>query len=91
MTLDSISAFLVSQPDKVIRVTGYTDTIGKRDQNLALSEFRARTVVNYLQQKGVKPGQINITRKGPDSPVSPNGSEEDKVKNRRVVIEINAN
>lgn len=87
-TLDSIAAFVVNQQQTAVNVTGYTDNVGDKNKNLVLSEYRARTVMNYLIEKGVHPEQITVAWKGSDNPVSSNDSEENKIKNRRVVIQV---
>lgn len=86
--LDSVSRLLLMQQNKAIKLTGYTDNVGSRDLNVTLSEYRVRTVVNYLQQRGINPAQIVTVWKGPDSPNAPNDSEENKSKNRRVAIQL---
>ena len=79
--LDSLTNLLGEQPYKKIRITGYTEDIGSRSKNIILSEFRAKTVSNYLQQKGIKPEHIETTWKGSDVP--------ERVKiNKRVLIEV---
>jgi outer membrane protein OmpA-like peptidoglycan-associated protein len=87
-TLDSVALFLSNQQQMVVHVTGYTDNVGDRDKNLVLSEYRARTVMNYLIEKGVRPEQVMVAWKGSENPVSSNDSEENKIKNRRVVIQV---
>jgi outer membrane protein OmpA-like peptidoglycan-associated protein len=87
-TLDSISLYLSTHPSILITVTGYTDNVGEKDLNVILSEYRARTVANYLRQKGVHPNKISVKWHGPDSPVSSNELEKNKIKNRRVVINL---
>lgn len=87
-TLDSIARLLAKQPDMVAHVTGYTDNVGKRELNVTLSEYRARIVMNYLRQQGVKPDQLIALGKGPDTAVAANDSEEAKTRNRRVVIQF---
>ncbi|WP_254412557.1 OmpA family protein [Dyadobacter diqingensis] len=88
LTLDSISGFLTKMPDSRVRVTGHTDNVGKHALNVSLSEYRARVVANYLRQKGIEPQQIDFNWKGPDSPVAVNDSEENKIKNRRVEVQV---
>ena len=91
LTLDSISEFLRKQRNLKAQVTGHTDNIGSRNLNVSLSEYRARVVANYLQQKGVQPQQIVSRWRGPDLPVASNDTEANKVKNRRVEIEVLGN
>ena len=87
-TLDSVARFLANQPDIVAHVTGYTNNVGKRDLNVTLSEYRARIVMNYLRQQGVKPDQLVAVGKGPDSSETANDPEETRIRNRRVVIQF---
>ncbi|WP_234733907.1 OmpA family protein [Tellurirhabdus bombi] len=88
MTLDSISWLLASQRGLVAQVTGHTDNVGARNLNMILSEYRARVVAYYLQQKGIQPSQLSTTWEGPDTPTAPNDTEENRPKNRRVVVRI---
>lgn len=87
-TLDSIAVFVANQQQRAINVTGYTDNVGDKNKNLVLSEYRARTVMNYLIEKGVRPEQVTVAWKGSENPASSNDSEENKIKNRRVVIQV---
>ncbi len=87
-TLDSISILMADQKNLTAIITGHTDNVGKHGLNVILSEYRARVVVNYLQQKGVRSDRIVITWKGPDAPVAPNDTDYNKIKNRRVEIEL---
>lgn len=87
-TLDSIALFLSNQQQMVVHVTGYTDNVGDKDKNLILSEYRARTVKTYLHQKGVRSEQVVVAWKGSDGLAASNDSEQAKVKNRRVVLQI---
>ena len=87
-TLDSIAQLLVSQPNLLATVTGYTDNVGKRDANVNLSEYRARIVERYLQRHGVRTDQLVTNWKGPDSTASPTDAELIKSRSRRVVIQL---
>ncbi|GAB3927193.1 hypothetical protein GCM10028804_31960 [Larkinella terrae] len=90
LKLDSISWQLIKQRDVMARLTGHTDNVGRRDLNMTLSEYRTRVVATYLQQKGISPGQLLASWKGSDAPAAPNTTEENKAKNRRVVIRFGA-
>lgn len=88
LTLDSVSGFLTKMPDCKVQITGHTDNVGKHALNVSLSEYRARVVASYLRQHGVHPQQINFNWKGPDSPVAVNSDEQNKMKNRRVELQV---
>lgn len=88
LTLDSVSGFLTKMPDRKVQITGHTDNVGKHALNVSLSEYRARVVASYLRQHGVHSQQINFNWKGPDSPVAVNSDEQNKMKNRRVELQV---
>jgi outer membrane protein OmpA-like peptidoglycan-associated protein len=69
-------------------VLGFTDNIGTRDNNMVLSQNRAQAVRGYLIQRGIPQDLITAEGKGPDSPISDNGSMEGRAANRRVEIVV---
>ncbi|KAA0993830.1 OmpA family protein [Dyadobacter aurulentus] len=86
ITLDSIAMLLKTHRNRTAHITGHTDNVGRRIPNVALSEYRVRVVENYLRKKGVLEQQLSLNWKGPDEPVMPNDSEENKIRNRRVEV-----
>jgi outer membrane protein OmpA-like peptidoglycan-associated protein len=60
--LDKIVKFMKDNPDVKIELLSHTDARGKEDYNLALSERRAQSAMNYIISKGIPPSQI--TAKG---------------------------
>lgn len=87
-SLDSIAVLVIGQHNKKLQITGFTDNVGQKELNKALSEYRARAVSNYLSKKGVLTTQIILDWKGADSSVNSNDSEKDKIQNRRVVLKM---
>jgi outer membrane protein OmpA-like peptidoglycan-associated protein len=51
---------------------------------MKLSRDRVQTVKNYLVTKGIDSRRITGKGYGPDKPVGPNDTEENRSKNRRV-------
>jgi len=74
----------------LLLVIGYTDSTGSQELNQALSEKRASTVVNYLQQAcGWKPYRmLTPTGMAMADPVADNSTAEGKAQNRRVAVNI---
>ncbi len=68
-----------------LTIRGHTDNIGNENYNQNLSLARAKTVVNFLQKKGLS---VVMTPEGMGSqaPVANNDTEEGRASNRRVVI-----
>lgn len=74
----------------LLLVVGYTDSTGDADFNQTLSEKRASSVVNYLQQAcGWKPYRM-LTPTGMASadPQASNDTHEGKAQNRRVSVNV---
>jgi len=74
----------------LLLVVGYTDSTGSDEINQRLSEKRAGTVVNYLQQAcGWKPYRmLTPTGMATADPVASNDSVEGKAQNRRVAVNV---
>ncbi len=73
-----------------VRVEGHTDSTGDHDGNVALSQARAESVVQYLVETGgVDAGRLVAHGYGPDRPVVQNAStREEHAQNRRVEFTI---
>ncbi len=87
-TLGQMADVMVRYPDTDILVKGHTDNTGSETYNQELSERRAKSVQNYLIDKGVSVPRITAIGFGETMPVAPNDTPEDRQKNRRVEIEI---
>jgi OmpA-OmpF porin, OOP family len=66
--LDQIAAKAQSMPRTVIELAGFTDRIGSRAYNLALSRRRAEAVQRYLVQQKVPLRNIHIVGLGEEAP-----------------------
>ena len=58
--LDNVVRLMNENPNMKILISGYTDNIGKPDDNLKLSTGRAVAVVNYLVAKGVNKNRLSF-------------------------------
>lgn len=74
----------------LLLVVGYTDSTGSQEFNQQLSEKRAGSVVNYLQQAcGWKPYRmLTPTGMAEADPAASNDTIEGKAQNRRVAVNI---
>lgn len=86
LKLNELLKFMVENPGVKIEVIGHTDKIGDERQNQRLSQFRARTVANWLFNKGIESSRITTTGKGSSEPLAANDSEETKAQNRRIEV-----
>ena len=71
-------------------VVGYTDSVGSEEYNQTLSEKRASSVINYLQQAcRWKPYRmLTPTGMAESDPLASNDTEEGKAQNRRVSVNV---
>jgi outer membrane protein OmpA-like peptidoglycan-associated protein len=74
----------------LLLVVGYTDSVGSDDYNQTLSERRASSVINHLQQKcrWAPYRMLTPTGMAESDPVADNSTEEGKAQNRRAAVNI---
>jgi outer membrane protein OmpA-like peptidoglycan-associated protein len=81
--------FIKSHKGSKIRVEGHTDSIASEKYNQALSERRAKAVVDYFVKQGaVKRDDISSVGYGESKPVATNDTEAGRAQNRRVEVLI---
>lgn len=80
--------YLILLIDAPVNISGHTDDIGDKEVNYEFSYLRALSVLKYFLGKGVRPEIFSIAGYGPDRPLVPNTSPENRAKNRRVEILI---
>jgi outer membrane protein OmpA-like peptidoglycan-associated protein len=71
---------------RTILVEGHTDSTGKPETNMTLSQARAETVRKYLVEDGIPTDQIRAVGAGQDRPVADNKTSAGRAKNRRVEV-----
>jgi outer membrane protein OmpA-like peptidoglycan-associated protein len=87
--IKKISDILKKHPDREIRVSGHTDSIGKKEYNQKLSEYRAKSVLHELvENHKMDESKISFKGYGDINPVAPNDSEDNRARNRRVEITL---
>jgi outer membrane protein OmpA-like peptidoglycan-associated protein len=85
--LDQIAEALRGKEQPIV-VLGYTDNVGTRENNMDLSQKRASAVRDYLASRGIPSDLLTAQGKGPDDPISDNGSVDGRAANRRVEIVV---
>jgi hypothetical protein len=87
--LDEVYKVLKDHPEVgPVRVEGHTDNRGSRSYNLDLSNRRAKSVMEYLNKKGVAPKRLKFRGYGFDKPVATNATPLGRAKNRRVEFNL---
>jgi outer membrane protein OmpA-like peptidoglycan-associated protein len=88
--LSKLAGILLGYPGKLtLEIEGHTDSVGSDELNNKLSQSRAESVRDYLQQAGVKPDRIKAVRGfGKTKPIATNDSAAGRQQNRRVEVVI---
>ncbi len=84
--LDEILRSAIVAEGLKLGVYGHTDNVGAAGANQQLSESRARSVRQYLINKGMASKRIESKGYGAAQPIADNTTTEGKAKNRRVEI-----
>jgi len=86
--LNTLFNVLKSKTKMIIQISGYTDNVGKVQDNIILSEARANAVKKYLSDKGIDNNKIITKGYGSSNPKASNDTEEGRAQNRRVEIMV---
>jgi len=84
--LDRVIAFLQSNPNAEIELSGHTSSEGDADYNRSLSYKRVKGCKDYILIQGIDAGRIIAKGLGQDTPVALNDTETNRTQNRRVEI-----
>jgi outer membrane protein OmpA-like peptidoglycan-associated protein len=86
--LDQVALTIKAHPEFKIRVEGHTDSQGKQDANIKLSQERAESVRTYLIKKNIEPDRLQSVGYGPATPIADNKTKAGREANRRVEFHI---
>lgn len=86
--LNKLFDFLQKNPEIGVEISGHTDNTGTTGHNQVLSEQRALSVVDYLEQRGIETGRMKARGYGEEQPLADNGTEEGRARNRRTELKI---
>ena len=87
-TMDKIGEILKDCGDIALEVQGYTDSQGREEMNLALSQSRAQSVLNELRARRVLTASFVAKGFGEEEPVASNDTEEGREANRRIEFRL---
>ncbi len=88
LQVDTLANILTNSPNLKIEITGYTDKSGIEDKNITLSINRAKSVYDYLIEKGVDPERLYYVGCGSENPIAPNAYRWGRDINRRIEVVI---
>ena len=87
-TMDKIAEILKECGDLPLEIQGYTDSQGREEMNLALSQSRAESVLNELRARRVLTGSFTARGFGEDNPIAENSTEAGREANRRIEFHL---
>jgi outer membrane protein OmpA-like peptidoglycan-associated protein len=89
--LEKVSKIMIVNPNLNFIIEGHTDSGGKSDYNMKLSQERANAVKMYLIRLKVKPNKLKAIGYGFTRPKYNNSSSSGRQLNRRVEINVDDN
>ena len=86
--LEKILKLLTINPSINVEIAGHTDSDGDEKDNFILSTNRAKSVVDWLLDRGVSIDRLTYKGYGENNPILENTNETNKAKNRRTELTI---
>jgi len=85
---EKYATYLKTMPSSKVVIEAHTDSVGKANYNLDLSEKRAQSAKNQLISMGVAADRIEAIGYGETQPLVANDTAENRAHNRRVTAKI---
>ncbi len=86
--LTNIAMILKAYPNVNVKIGGYTDNTGDPQANMALSDARAKNVMDALVAQGIDASRLTSQGYGDQHPVADNSTEEGRALNRRIALRV---
>jgi outer membrane protein OmpA-like peptidoglycan-associated protein len=88
LVLEDIYGFLMSNKNVIIEIGGHTNNVPSEEYCDRLSTERAKSVAEYLVNRGANPSKIQFKGYGKKRPIADNKTSYGRAKNQRVEIKI---
>ena len=86
--LERLLELMNQTPTLKIEISGHTDNVGSAAYNKALSEKRAKAVVDYLVEHHIERSRLAYAGYGFGQPIAANDTEEGRQLNRRTEFKV---
>jgi outer membrane protein OmpA-like peptidoglycan-associated protein len=86
--IEQMADYLIKNNTLSIIISGHTDNLGDDNYNIILSNKRAEAIKSALVKLGIAAGRIATIGKGETDPITPNDSDNNRFRNRRIEVEI---
>lgn len=83
-----LKVYLQKHPEKIVSITGHTDSLGEEKDNQIIGIDRANNVRDYFIAQGITKERLKTFSKGETAPVADNTTNDGRAKNRRIEINI---
>ena len=87
-TMDDIAEVLRQCGDIRLEIQGHTDSQGREEMNLNLSQARAQSVLNELRARRVLTSTYSAKGYGETDPIAENDTDEGREANRRIEFKV---
>lgn len=87
-TMDRIAELLKTCGDIRLEIQGHTDSQGREEMNLALSQSRAQSILNELRARRVLTSSFSAKGYGESRPIQDNDTEDGREANRRIEFRL---
>lgn len=87
-TMDKIGDLLQKCGELRLEIQGHTDSQGREEMNLALSQSRAQSVLNELRARRVPTSSFSAKGYGESQPIQDNETEDGREANRRIEFRL---
>jgi len=84
--LDEVVWILERNPDLKVEIQGHADKSGSAEHNLKLTRARAKSVANYIVDKGIAKDRLDAVGYGFSQPKASDDTAEGRALNRRVEL-----
>lgn len=86
--LEKLLQLMQDNPSIKVEINGHTDNIGNENDNLILSEKRAKAVADYLISNGIAANRLSWKGYGETKPIATNNTEDGRAQNRRTTFTV---
>jgi len=86
--IDYLYQLLIDNPNLKIQIIGHTDSVGEDEENMVLSQNRAKSVFQAIIEKGISSVRLSYEGRGETEPIDNNDTDEGRQSNRRTEFVI---